>query len=259
MTSGDRGIAAESCAAAIVFALDIEADPFSRLATGVRTLESAGPTIHVGDLSGRRVAWCAGGVGSERARRAARLLVAGHRPRLLVTAGFAGGLDPTLVRGAIVRPRRLVDSSGGDEIHFAVGPAAGGQGPAATIVTVADVVATPEAKRRLAATSGAGLVDMETRAVAEVAREAGIPCLSIRVVSDDATMELPREVARLARPQSAMRRLGAALGAVGRRPSAALDLWRLYENAVVDGRRLAAELARVIAAIEEGSPASGPA
>lgn len=251
MTSGDRGIMAEPCAAAIVFALDIEADPFSRLATGVRTLESAGPTIHEGVLSGRRVAWCAGGVGSERARRAARLLVAGHRPRLLVTAGFAGGLDPTLARGTIVRPRRLVDSSGGDELLFVGSPAAGGQGPAATIVTVADVVATPEAKRRLAATSGAGLVDMETRAVAEAAREAGIPCLSIRVVSDDAVTELPREVARLARPQSAMRRLGAALGAVGRRPSAALDLWRLYENAVVDGKRLAAEIARAIADMDQ--------
>ena len=40
-----------------------------------------------------------------------------------------------------------------------------------------------------------------------------------------------------------MRRLGAALGAIGRRPRAALDLWGLYENAVLDGRTLAAALA----------------
>jgi hypothetical protein len=36
-----------------------------------------------------------------------------------------------------------------------------------------------------------------------------------------------------------MRRLGAALAGIGRRPRAALDMWRLWEHAVVDGRALA--------------------
>jgi hypothetical protein len=39
-----------------------------------------------------------------------------------------------------------------------------------------------------------------------------------------------------------MRRLGAALGALGRRPRAAFDMWTLWEHAVVDGRTLAAAL-----------------
>jgi adenosylhomocysteine nucleosidase len=249
MTSGDRRTPAGPCAAAIVFAVDVEADPFARLAADVTTIESAGPTIHEGVVAGRRVAWCVGGVGADRARRAARLLVAGHRPGVLVTAGFAGGLDPAVPRGAVVHPGRVVDARGGDEILFATPPGGDAAAPRPTIVTVGDVVATAEDKRRLAAASGAGLVDMESRAVAEVAREAGIPCLAIRVVSDDAATDLPREVATLARPQSAMRRLGTALGAIGRRPGAALDLWRLWEHAVVDGRTLAAEIERVVRAL----------
>jgi hypothetical protein len=48
-----------------------------------------------------------------------------------------------------------------------------------------------------------------------------------------------------------MRRLGAALGAIGRRPRAALDLWGLYENAVVDGRALAAALADLCRSLPE--------
>jgi hypothetical protein len=74
------------------------------------------------------------------------------------------------------------------------------------------------------------------------AREAEIPCASVRVVSDTADQELPAEVAALAAPQSAARRLGRALGAIGRRPRAAFDLWRVWEHAVVDGRTLATAL-----------------
>jgi hypothetical protein len=68
----------------------------------------------------------------------------------------------------------------------------------------------------------------------------------VRVISDDAMQELPREVAALVAPQSSMRRLGAAVAAIGRRPRAALDMWRLYEHAVADGRTLAAALERLI-------------
>ena len=55
----------------------------------------------------------------------------------------------------------------------------------------------------------------------------------------DASQDLPKEIAALVQPQSGMRRLGAALGAIGRRPRAAVDMWRLWEHAVVDGRTLA--------------------
>ena len=75
-----------------------------------------------------------------------------------------------------------------------------------------------------------------------------MPCAAVRVISDAADDALPVEVAALARPQSAVRRLGAVLGAVGRRPRAALDLWRLYEHAVVDAHALAAALEALCAA-----------
>jgi hypothetical protein len=109
-------------------------------------------------------------------------------------------------------------------------------------VSVDRVVTTAAAKRDLAAATGAAVVDMETHAVATAARDAGLPCVGIRVISDDAAQDLPREIAAVVQPQSGMRRLGAALGAIGRRPRAAIDMWTLWEHAVVDGRTLAAAI-----------------
>lgn len=231
----------EPCAVGIVFAVAVEADAFERLASDRVETRAAGLVIHEGTVGKTRIAWCVGGVGAAAATRAARMLVDGHRPGLLVSAGFAGGLDPALVRGAVVRPTLSVTDGEGPPIALAA-PDDSARA-SLTIVTVADVVATPAAKRALAARASAHLVDMETRAVVEVARAAGIPCLSVRVISDAVDDELPREVAALARPQSTMRRLGAALNAVGRRPRAALDLWRLYEHAVVDAKTLGNALA----------------
>ena len=59
------------------------------------------------------------------------------------------------------------------------------------------------------------------------------------------------DIARLVTPQSAFRRAGAALAAIGRKPAAAGTMWRLWENAVVDGRALAAALERLVAALPE--------
>lgn len=233
--------------AGIVFAMPVEADAFAALATETMDFTASGLTFCEGVVAGRRVAWCVGGAGGEAAGRATRLLIDGHRPRLIVSPGFAGGLDPTLPRGTIVSPHRAVTRAGGPPIDLA----AAGQGttpPAAPggtsrddllIVSVDTVVTTAAAKRDLAAATGAHLVDMETYAVATAARAAGLRCASIRIVSDDASQDLPREVAALVQPQSGMRRLGAALAGIGRRPRAALDMWQLWERAVVDGRTLA--------------------
>ena len=219
--------------------MPVEADAFAALAREAVDFQPAGLTIHEGLVADRRVAWCVGGAGAASAARATRLLVDGHRPQVVISAGFAGGLDATLARGTLARPCRAVTMSGGPPLDLVAGQ---GAASGLTVVSVDRVVTTAAAKRDLAAATGAALVDMETHAVAAAARDAGLPCAGIRVISDDATQNLPREIAALVQPQSGMRRLGAALGAIGRRPRAAFDMWTLWEHAVVDGRTLAAAI-----------------
>jgi len=230
--------------AAIVFALAVEADAFERLAQGCRETRGARFTFSTGRVAGRRVVWCVSGVGRAAAADAAGQLIAGHRPGLLITAGFAGGLDPDLRRGAVVRPGSACVP--GSTVRLSLTTAAGSPTPPITIVTVDRIVADAASKRTLAAATGAQLVDMETFAVAEVAAAAGLDCAAVRVISDDAGESLPAEVPLLAKPQSRLQRLGAVAGVVARRPRAVGDLWRLWERSVVDSRTLARALADLI-------------
>lgn len=243
------------CDAGIVFAVPIEADAFERLVADRVETRATRLVFHEGSVAGRRVAWCVGGVGGQAAAEATRLLVDGHRPALVITAGFAGGLDPGIRRGSVVRPVRSIGEPDQEPVPLWTGPVPE-DSPGLTIVSVPRVAATVEAKRRLRERTAADLVDMETHAVARAAATAGLPCGCVRVVSDDASQELPGEVGALAEPQSSMRRLGRALGAIGRRPRAAVDLWRLWEHAVVDGRVLAAAVVEMLRGLP-GSP-SGP-
>ena len=232
----------ERSAAGIVFAVPIEADAFARRATDTVTMEAAGLTCFEGLVAGRRVAWCVGGIGRQQVARATRLLVDGHRPCALVSAGFAGGLTAAFSRGAVVRPA----AARGERSDATILSLSGAGQRGAVIVTIDRIVRTPAEKAALAAATGADLVDMETLAVAEVARESLLPCHAVRVISDAAGDELPAEVTRLIQPQSTFRRFGSVIGMLGRRPQTALDLWRLWEHAVVDGRTLAAAIAELI-------------
>lgn len=230
--------------AAIVVALAVEADAFERLAEGRRETRGARFTFSTGRVAGRRVVWCVSGVGRAAAADAAGQLITGHRPRLLITAGFAGGLDPDLRRGAVVRPGSVCVP--GSPVRFPLATAAASPTPPVTIVTVDRIVADAASKRALAAATGAQLVDMETFAVAEVAAAAGLDCAAVRVISDEAGESLPAEVPLLAKPQSRLHRLGAVAGVVARRPRAVGDLWRLWERSVIDSRTLAQALADLI-------------
>ncbi len=243
--------------------MPVEADAFAGLATETVEVTAAGLTLYEGVVAGRRVAWCVAGAGSEPAGRATRLLIDGHRPRLILSPGFAGGLNPALTRGTVVYPRRSITRSGGPPIAVVAtgqGSVTAAAGDATSsdslaIVSVDTVMTTAAAKRELAVSTGASLVDMETYAVATAARAAGLPCVSIRVISDDASQDLPKEIAALVQPQSGMRRLGAALAGIGRRPRAAVDMWKLWEHAVVDGRTLAGAIRTFLEGLSESPSA----
>ncbi|HEX8199568.1 MAG TPA: nucleoside phosphorylase, partial [Isosphaeraceae bacterium] len=172
------------------------------------------------------------------------LLLAGHRPRWIVSAGFAGALDPALARDDVVLASEVLDTDGG---HFAIDlsvPEAGpGPGPgrgiaSGRLLTVDAIVRTAAEKAELRRRFGADLVDMETAAVAAFCGERGIRFLPIRVISDEAGTDLPPEVLSILGPSGSYR-LGATLGALWRRPASLKDLWALREHAHSAAERLA--------------------
>jgi hypothetical protein len=69
---------------------------------------------------------------------------------------------------------------------------------------------------------------------------------------------LPADIGPLLEPHSAARKAGTVLGLLGRRPRAALDLWNMWERAVVDGRTLADALVELIGRLPSPSARAVP-
>jgi hypothetical protein len=84
--------------------------------------------------------------------------------------------------------------------------------------------------------------------VAEVCAVRQVAFSSVRAINDTADETLPRDVEHLLVQKSHAARLGAALGAVCRRPAAAKDMYQLRENALVASGRLAKFLAASLTA-----------
>ena len=97
----------------------------------------------------------------------------------------------------------------------------------ARLLSVDRLIARPAEKADLHRLHAADLTDMETSAVALLARDRSLRFLAIRVISDDACAELPAEVARLL-AHSGSYRMGVALRAVWHRPSILKDFWTLH-------------------------------
>jgi adenosylhomocysteine nucleosidase len=245
-----NGAAAAQCDIGCVFALSIEAGGLVDRLSQVTRLKGNGFLVRTGALAGQQLAVIEAGVGQSAAANGARLLLAGHRPRWMISAGFAGGLHPELRPGDIFMADRLMDSAGRAlAVDFKISPSGLASSPGlhvGRLLTADRVIADPEEKRRLCHETGAAAVDMETFAVAEVCREQRIRFLSIRVISDAAEDALPPDIEFLVRRKTALGRLGAATRAVTQRPGSVKDLWRLREAALKASDRLAKFLAGVV-------------
>jgi adenosylhomocysteine nucleosidase len=116
-----------------------------------------------------------GGIGSEAARRASEAIIELYRPRLVISAGFAGGLDPALATGHILRPRLVVNGGDGSRTDAGIG-----QG----VLISFPYVATSEQKAKLRQAYGAQAVDMEASAVAQSAQAHGLRFTACKVIFD---------------------------------------------------------------------------
>ena len=234
----------------IIFALPIEAHTFERRLGNAMKYQGQKSVIYEGYVSDHPVVWTISGVGRQAARDAAQLMIDGHQPHTLISAGFAGALAPDLEHGAVLVPERILDDN--QQCIYPLGHSDQSLWPGeniidskATLITVDSVITSKEKKARLRQETHADLVDMESATVALVAQNANVQFLAVRAISDTSEETLPPEVSRLSQPQSPMHRFGAALAAITRRPAAVTDLWRLWEQGMSCSRTLADRLEQI--------------
>jgi adenosylhomocysteine nucleosidase len=211
-----------------------------------RKYSSASHDVIEGEHDGKLLAVVVGGVGRPRARAACEILYTGHRPRWIVSAGFGGALDPGLKRHDVVLPREILTPEGERfEVVQAGAPTDLSRG---RLLTVDSIVRTANEKAALRERFDADVVDMETSAVAEFCSRKAVRFVALRVVSDEAGIDLPKEVIDLI-TRSGSYRMGSALRAIWNRPSSLKDLWRLHEQATEAADRLAKATLRLISSL----------
>jgi adenosylhomocysteine nucleosidase len=201
------------------------------------------------------------GIGEGAAAAAARRLVLAGAIAL-ASFGMAGGLDPALICGAVLLPEEVVARNG------ATVSATAGEWrqrlraalPASCIVCGGKVltserpVGSPDAKAAAWRESRAAAVDMESAAIAQVARQAGLPFIALRVIVDTASDQLPAAV--VAASGGGQLRIGLLLAGLLRAPGDVGALIRLSARYRIARRVLAAAVAPGSAA--RGALVGGP-
>jgi adenosylhomocysteine nucleosidase len=153
----------------VTFARPEESGAFRRKLGGLSKGKCGSLTAWRGSIGKIAVTVIHTGIGPASAERTVRELLAHEKPRRVISAGFAGGLDPALRAG---------DTLTADF-------------PSALIFSKAVPVETPGQKIAAFRETGARIVDMETDVIGAVCAGAGIPLLSVRAVSDSANEPLP--------------------------------------------------------------------
>jgi adenosylhomocysteine nucleosidase len=195
------------------------------------------------------------GIGEAAAAAAGRRLVLAGATAL-ASFGMAGGLDPALICGAVLLPEEVVARDGAavsataddwrQRLRAALPVsciACGGK-----LLTSDRPLGSPDAKAAAWRESRAAAVDMESAAIARVARQAGLPFLALRIIVDTASDQLPAAV--IAASAGGQLRVGRLLANLLRAPGDVGALIRLSARYRVAMRVLAAVVA-------PGSPARG--
>ncbi len=203
----------------VCFALKEEAIPFRKLAAGRAD-------VHI----------LISGIGTKNAEATVSAFLNNCRPRSVLTCGFAGGLNPQLVTGDAVF---ATEDTGLREkmVHAGARPA--------KFVCSSRIAVTVKEKSELRRTSGADAVEMESEAIHAICRAKGIPCATVRVISDTANEDLPLDFNRLAKADANLH-YGKLAVAIAKSPGKISGLLRLQKNCRLAADRLAAVLAEVI-------------
>lgn len=143
------------------------------------------------------------GAGSANARAAAELLITKGATRL-ISWGCAAALSASLKPGDLILADKLIDAEGGRGAIFCVSTDwhSHTKNLLATSVIVhtgclaesKSIVSSSKDKKQLQSITGAVALDMESIAIAKVARQYALPFLAIRAIADPVNMDLPRAI-----------------------------------------------------------------
>ena len=225
--------------------------------------ETEGQSLDIthGEFAGKKVAVIVVGNGPAKANLAVDMLLAERTPRWLVSAGFAVGLQPEFSRRSFLLPREIVADGGlpitMDLLLEPASLAALKNVHVGRLLSTNQPPKTVAGKQRLAETFQAAACELDSWHLFQAlphgefanATPTAVPLprrLAVRIISDAIDDELSPEMEALFKQESWGAKLGAAAGALFRRPGIAKELWDLQNESLVLADRLAKFLAGIV-------------
>jgi nucleoside phosphorylase len=247
----------------LLAALPQEVRPFLRLSRARRRRGLPWPAweFALGDVRGLLAV---SGMGQQAAREAASRLVAQFRPHLLISLGFGGALSPDLHHGDLVLGESFGRYDPATQALDPVTPVPAPSRPVEELLSALTDAGLPAVAGSLITTpwimskgrQGGGLtglpfpvLDLESAAVAELARDEGLPCLGLRAVTDAAGEEVPDFFAPPGSEPGPLSLLD-VLGWLAADPRRLADLVRLWRRSRLAADRLAAALMVLLPLLE---------
>jgi adenosylhomocysteine nucleosidase len=175
---------------AITFALPAESAEFLRRLRDKSRADYNDIRIIRGKIDDRTIEVLHTGVGEKVCRQRVGKFLQDQHFDYLISAGFAGALTDQLPPGDLLLAKNFstihstenLSSLSGLPVHIA------------DLLTVPALINFREERNKLALTSGAAAVDMETEFIARACAAHGVPLLSLRVISDTAKELFPAPV-----------------------------------------------------------------
>jgi adenosylhomocysteine nucleosidase len=184
----------------------------------------------------RGQAWMTG-MGRRNAVEGIRRAIELVEPKRVITTGFAGGLNPNLKYGTVVYDQDFDAGYGAALEELGAVPA--------TFYCSRRVAITAAEKSALWKSTGGDVVEMESSAIRNICREQKIPSATIRVISDDASQDLPLDFNALMTPEDRIN-YAKLLWALVSRPDKIGKLIQFQQQTVEAARRLGDVLGKLL-------------
>ena len=176
------------------------------------------------------------GIGKINAERALTCALV-HRPQLVLTCGYCGGLNPEHKRGDVIFDADAQSGIADALVRLGAKPG--------TFHCADRIVTTAEEKKALWQLTGADAVEMESGVIRALCRERGISSATVRGISDDATQDLPLDFNKLSGADGNISYLKLAI-ALAKSPGRVPELMRFRRELDACSRRLGGVLRGVV-------------
>ena len=242
----------------IIMAMQEEIRPVLRRLGSHRKVQAGRFPAYLFQRDRRHITIIESGMGTKKAAGATEALVSYAKPRILISAGFGGGVREGLAVGDVVIAEQSLALSQGltsiagtlknEPLLRALEKSLFGQPfqiSGGTTVTTSSIVHKGKADQLIDKEVVNPVLDMETSAVAEAAARNGIPLVAIRAISDASGEELLFSLDELT-DQDLNIRLHKVLITIAKKPHILPQMLRLAKNAKLAGNNLATVLEQLV-------------